>query len=286
MLAIGPLAVLIATIGLLYASASIAFGGALPGLIAAGAALLAPLLWTQASTFPASLYPLPLVCAWLLAMTLLSSTQRLWWAGVGGVALGAGVYLSVPAIVMMPCYAVLTVAIGLPSRQVSRTASMVFAVAFAVSVLPLLVGWMMRPDQFRAIVNAHHLYDADRYNVLQGIREVTSWVGLTARSEVFWDYLNPAFLFVTGRVLWWPLAVLLPIGLYYALVWDSTLLARLALAGFISAPLAASLTAEPPVAGRIYWIIPFAALLSGCAVAHIRRWLAGRANAYRRSGQQ
>ena len=93
----------------------------------------------------------------------------------------------------------------------------------------LLVAWAMRPEQFREIVNSHHLYDANRFNVLQGVREVTSWVGLTARSEVFWDYLNPAFLFVTGRVLAWPLAILLPIGLYYALVKDATMSARLAL---------------------------------------------------------
>jgi hypothetical protein len=102
-------------------------------------------------------------------------------------------------------------------------------------------------------------------------------VGLTARSEVFWDYLNPAFLFVTGRVLSWPLVILLPVGLYFALVKDSTMLGRLALAGYVTAPLAASLTAEPPVAARIFWIIPFAALLSACAVAHARRRLSSQA---------
>ena len=277
MLAVGPLLVIVATIGLLYSSASIAFGGVLPGVVAAGTALLAPLLWAQASALPSSLYPLPLVCLWLLAIAQLSSTRRAWWAGVAGAALGAGVYVSVPSIVMMPCYVVLTLAVGLPSRTVSRTALMVFLGAFAISALPLLAGWAMRPEQFREMVNSHHLYDANRYNVLQGMREVTSWVGMTARSEVFWDYLNPAFLFVTGGVLSWPLAVLLPVGLYYALVKDSTVLGRLALAGFLAAPLAASLTAEPPVAARIFWIIPFAALLSACAVAHMRRQLSGQA---------
>ena len=278
MLAIGPLLVVVATVGLLYSTASIAFGGMLPGLVAAGAALLAPLLWTQSSALPSSLYPLPIVCLWLLAIAQLSSTKRAsWWAAVAGLALGAGLYLSVPAIVMMPCYVMLTLAAGLPSRTVSRNALMIFAGAFAISALPLLVGWLMRPEQFREIVNSHHLYDANRYNVLQGTREVASWVGLTARSEVFWDYLNPAFLFVTGRVLAWPLVILLPAGLYFALVKDSTVLGRLALAGYITAPIAASLTAEPPVAARIFWIIPFAALLSACAVAHVRRRLSAQA---------
>ena len=277
MLAIGPLLVVVATVGLLYSSASIAFGGMLPGLVAAGAALLAPLLWTQSYALPASLYPLPIVCLWLLAIAQLSSTRRAWWAAVAGVALGAGLYVSVPAIVMMPCYALLTLVVALPSRAVSRKALLIFAGAFAISALPLLVGWLMRPEQFREIVNSHHLYDANRYNVLQGTREVASWVGLTARSEVFWDYLNPAFLFVTGRVLAWPLAILLPVGLYFALVKDSTMLGRLALAGYVTAPLAASLTAEPPVAARIFWIIPFAALLSAYGVVHARRRLSAQA---------
>ena len=278
MLAIGPLLVVVATIGLLYASASIAFGGVLPGLIAAAAALSAPLLWTQASALPASLYPLPFVCVWLLAMAQLSSTRRRWWAGVAGAALGAGAYLSAPSAVMMPAYAALTLIVALTSRAVSRDALTVFIGVFAVLALPLVAGWAMRPEQFREIINSHHLYDANRYNVLQGLREVTSWVGLTARSEVFWDYLNPAFLFVTGRVLSWPLAIVLPVGLYYSLVKDSTIVARLALAGYVAAPLAASLTAEPPIAARIFWIIPFAALLCACGVAHARRQLSRRAS--------
>ncbi|HEX8030833.1 MAG TPA: hypothetical protein VF491_20315 [Vicinamibacterales bacterium] len=277
MLAIGPLLVLGATVGLLYASASIAFGGALPGVVAAAAALLAPLLWAQASTLPAALYPLPLVCAWLTAIGLLASTKRTWWAPVAGVALGAGLYLSAPAIVMMKCYFILTLAIGIPARVFSRQSLTAFIVTFMVIATPLLAGWAMHPEQFREIVNSHHLYDANRYNILQGIREVTSWVGLTARSEVFWDYLNPAFLFVSGRVLGWPVVILLPIGLYYALVKDSTVVGRLALAGYITAPLAASLTAEPPIAARIFWIIPFAALLSACAVAHARRRVTAQA---------
>ena len=269
--------VIVATIALLYSSASIAFGGVLPGLVAAGAALLAPLLWTQASAAPSSLYPLPFVCLWLFAVTQLASTRKRWWAAVAGAALGAGIYVSTPAVVMMPCYMLLTLAVGFPSRALSRNALTMFVGVFAVTTLPLLASWVMRPEQFQDIVNSHHLYDANRFNVLQGVREVTSWVGLTARSEVFWDYLNPAFLFVTGRVLAWPLAILLPIGLYYALVKDATMPARLALCGYLVAPLAASLTAEPPVAARIYWIIPFAALLSACAVDHARRRLSAQA---------
>ena len=69
----------------------------------------------------------------------------------------------------------------------------------------------------------------------------------------------------------WPLVVLLPIGIYCAIVRETTIVGRLALAGYIAAPLAACLTAEPPTASRIIWIVPFAALLSAVAAAQFGR---------------
>jgi hypothetical protein len=82
------------------------------------------------------------------------------------------------------------------------------------------------PQLFRDTVTAHHLYDVNRFSVLQGIREMVSWVGLTA----------------------------------------------LVLLGFLTAPFAASLTAEPPVPARILFITPFAAIVAACGV----RWLTPR----------
>jgi hypothetical protein len=267
----GPILFALVTLALLYSTASVAFGGVIAGVIAAASALMAPLLWTQLAALPPALYAIPCVCGWLLAIAMLSATRRWWWAAVGGAALAAGAYTSAPALVMMPCYAALTVCVLAPARSVARQALAVFVAAFVLGSMPLLIRWMLQPQAFRDLVNAHHLYDANRFNVLQGVREVTSWVGLTARSEVYWDYLNPVFLFVTGRVLAWPLVILLPLGLYYALVKDSTAVARLALIGYLVAPLAGSLTAEPPMASRIIWIIPFASLLAACAAAHLQR---------------
>ena len=66
---------------------------------------------------------------------------------------------------------------------------------------------VLHPEDFRSTVNALHLYDANRLNPLQGVRDMASWIGLTARSDVYYDYFNPAFLFITGHVLLWPLAI-------------------------------------------------------------------------------
>jgi hypothetical protein len=57
--------------------------------------------------------------------------------------------------------------------------------------------------------------------------------------------------------------------LYYAIIKDATWFERLVVAGYVIAPAAASLTAEAPTAGRIAFIIPFAALISAIGVARL-----------------
>ena len=113
------------------------------------------------------------------------------------------------------------------------------------------------------------MYDAYRLNVLQGAHEMVSWVSLTARSDTYYGYFNPAFLFMTGRVLLFPLVVLLPAGVYRILITESAPLARLALAGFLAAPFAASLTAERPTPERILFIATFAAIISTYGVRQL-----------------
>lgn len=192
------------------------------------------------------------------------------WAGVvAGAVLGLGLYSSPAAIVMMPVYLALTVAIFAYRRVTSWTQLGVCVAAFAVAAAPLAVSWLRDPGLFRDLINAHHLYDADRFTVLQGIREMASWVGLTARSEVYWDYFNPAFLFLTRGVLLPPLVVLLPAGLFRLLRDEPSPLEQLLLAGFAVAPLAASLSAEPPVPGRIIFLTPFASVIAAIGLHHL-----------------
>ena len=213
MLAIGPVLVVAATIGLMYSVATTALGGWLPGVVAAAAVGLAPLLWSQFSLAPSTLYPLPFVAAWLLSIAFLVRTGRLWWAGVAGGALGAGLYMSLPALIMMPCYVALTVIVGWPSPAISRGVAGFLGSSHRRDYLPGVVvdGG---PRVSRAMVNAHHLYDANRFNVLQARRSHN--LGRPHRAPIrgVMGYLNPAFLFVTGRVLAWPLVVLLPVGIY------------------------------------------------------------------------
>ena len=231
--------------------------------------LLTPLLWQLAGTQPMALLPLLPVIAWLVTAAQWVRSRGLLWNLAPGVLLGLGLYTSQAAVVMMPAFLAITVAILVQARVVPWRQAAICLAAFAVCASPMLITWLRHPEQLRLAINTHHLYDADRYYPWQGAREIASWVGLTARSEVYWDYFNPAFLFLTGGVLFPPLIVLLPIGLFALLREESTPLTRLWLAGLAVAPLAAALTAETPIPARAIYITPFAAIIAAVGIQYL-----------------
>ena len=266
------LAALTAAIGLMYVLGARIFASTRMGIVTVALFALTPLLWLQGRQAPASLEPLPFVVGWLLAAAHIQHDRAGWWPVAAGGCLGAGVYTSQAAVVMMPLYLVLTVAVMAHARAAPLRHVVLLAAAFFVVTAPFAVSLLRHPEEFRDTVNAYHLYDANRFTLRQGVREMASWVGLTARSEVYYDYFNPAFLFLTGRVLLFPLAVLLPVGIGQIVSSETVPIARLSIAGFVVAPFAASLTAQAPTPGRILFITPFAAIVSAYGMKRLLAW--------------
>lgn len=238
-------------------------------VLSAAVFLLTPLLWQLAGTNPLALLPLLPVIAWLVVSARWLQTGAVAWGIGAGVALGLGLYSSQAAVVMMPAFLAITLAILILGRVAPWRQAAICLAAFLLCASPMFVTWLRHPEQLRLAINSHHLYDADRYYPWQGAREIASWVGLTARSEVYWDYFNPAFLFLTGGVLLPPLVALLPLGLLVLLREPSTPLTRLWLAGLAVAPLAAALTAETPIPARAIYITPFAAIIAAAGVQYL-----------------
>jgi len=246
------------------------FRGAIAGLIAAVLLVTSPIVWHTASTSSSGMLPLAAMTIWLAAVDHARDRPGRWWDALAGAALGLGVYTSAAAVVMMPLYFALTVAVLCWSRAMTRAQALAFAAAFAAAAAPLFASWLARPELFRQVVSAHHLYDAARFNPLQGVHEMVSWVGLTARTEVFYDYFNPAFLFLSGRVFLAPLVVLVPIGLYQLARAEASAVSRLIAAAFFAAPFAAALLAEPPSADRALFFAPSVAIASASALVRLR----------------
>ena len=277
-------AALTASIGLMYVLGARMFASWRFGIVPVALFVLTPLLWRQSRYAPASLAPLPFVVGWLLAVAQAQRAGGTWPAVITGGVLGFGIYTSLAAAVMMPVYLLLTIAVIAHGRTLPMRRLGLLTAAFAAAISPFAVSLIRHPEEFRRTVNAYHLYDANRFTLRQGIREMASWVGLTARSEVFYDYFNPAFLFLTGQVLLLPLVVLIPAGLSQIVEDEPTPVARLSMAGFFVAPFAASLTAEAPSPGRILFITPFAALVSAYGVKRLlswRRWTSFYAESWR-----
>ena len=247
---------------------AVASASSLP-VLSAAILLLTPLLWQLAGSNPSALVPLLPVVVWLSAASRWCEARAVLWGVASGVALGLGLYSSQAAIVMMPAFLAITLAILMHGRVATWRQAAVCVAACLLCASPMVVTWLRHPEQLRLAINSHHLYDADRYYPWQGAREIASWVGLTARSEVYWDYFNPAFLFLTGGVLFPPLIVLLPIGLFALLREESTPLTRLWLAGLAVAPLAAALTAETPIPARAIYITPFAAIIAAVGIQYL-----------------
>jgi hypothetical protein len=263
-------ALLVVSSAALYAAAARGFASPRFGALTAALFAATPLVWRLALEMPAALAPLPFVAGWLLAVTHLTERRAAWWAIAAGALLGAGAYMSRAAIVMMPLYLLLTIVV-LAAAGIEVRVLGAMAAAFAAAVSPGTLALVRHPDVFRQTVNAYRLYDANRFSLRQGIREMASWVGLTARIEVYYDYFNPAFLFLSGHVLLLPLVVLVPAGVYQIVAAETSPLPRLTMAGFLAAPFAASLTAEAPLPARALFLTAFAPIVSAYGVKRLWR---------------
>jgi hypothetical protein len=276
-------AVMVSLVCLLLAGTGV-FGAWRWGLAMSALFAATPLVWEQLVHEPASLFPLAFVTAWLAAIAYFDATRQPWVLAVAGAVLGAGVYSSASAAVMMPLYVLLTAATLFYGWKTSWLQLVVLISGFTAVALPFAIWTLLHPESFRGLVMGAKLYDATRFNVLQGIREMTSWTGLTARSEVYYDYFNPAFLF-GGRVFFWPVFVLTAAGLAWILLTATAPVPWLLVGGFLVSPFAAALTAEAPAPRRILFITPFVTALSIYGARFLLAWITRLARSVRPADQ-
>jgi hypothetical protein len=245
--------------------------------VLAGMALLAtmPMMWRALGDLAPQLVLLPFVILWLLAADRFEATGRWLWIGIAGALLALMIYAHRAGVVMAPVYAAVGAA-ALMRRNDHVVAVAAFIAGFAIVSAPWAIEWLRDPAVVATAVKAYGLYDADRVNVLQGMREMGSWVGLTARSEVYWDCFNPVLLFFDGVFLF-PLAVPLVRGLYHYVAYPRGSVDWMVVGAFVASPFCAALLAQPPVPARLLLMAPVAAIIStrGCYPGAFRTSVAG-----------
>jgi 4-amino-4-deoxy-L-arabinose transferase-like glycosyltransferase len=228
------------------------------------------------------LYPLPFVLGWLLCLLTFLDTDRRGWLAAGGLILGIGFFSYIAAVVMMPLYLVLTLAvIAHKPRPVWQW--MASVAGFAIPLV-VLVPWLIQhPTAIADTVARYSLYDTKSLNMFQGIRSFFSYPRLEQLASSYWSFFSPSFLFFSGDrqmtfstravgVFVLPLAVLVIAGFRYALIETKQPRVRLVLLGFLTAPLAALLGSEDGVITRAVGLMPFGVLLATFGVE--RLWLA------------
>ena len=249
-------------------------------------ALLAPLFFVMTplvvhavrASAP-GLMQLAAVLGWIAALQFTLTNRHRWSAAIAGLSLGLAMYTQPGALVTAPLLVLVGIAAvrasGVPLFDVRVLA---MAAVFVAVSLPVIFRLLMT-DELDRLVLTHGLYDASRFNFLQGMREMGSWVGLVARSEVYYDYFNPSLWFLSGgtlrsalaepRAFLLPRAVLIPAGVHRVITGVPSASAIWIIGGLLTVPMVAALPARPPVAARLLMVVPFATVLAVHGAVHL-----------------
>ena len=211
--------------------------------------------------------------AWLLAMLVSVERTDARAAAVAGVIAALGLYLRPASLITMPLLMACAAA-GIAIRHEKAIALRQLAwlaAAFTAVATPAAIALASQPSQVTQLILSHGLYDATTYNVLQGLREMFSWVGLVARSEAYWNYFDPSpWFFSDARVFLAPLALPVALGLYRLMV-PVTAASWLVLSGLAVAAVPHMLIARPVDQSRLLMAAPFVPLLAVAGIAWVAR---------------
>jgi 4-amino-4-deoxy-L-arabinose transferase-like glycosyltransferase len=230
------------------------FQSSIMGLVTAALLLLTPVHFIRGRLLLSPLFTVPFILLWLWLLcrfTVKPTTARL---VAGAVVLGAGMYSYLAAVVMMPVYLLITLAIGL--RRLGAKPAITSGAAFAVTLLPMLAWYVTHPERNAEIVSAYQLGAS-------ASSPIGRWMGL------YWSFFDPSFLFISGDASainstheagFFPMAfaALMPVGLYGLIRAKQPLHIAIAI-GLLTAPLVSIISGAIEM-NRVMFAIPFGVL--------------------------
>lgn len=273
-------ALLLVDIGLIGVVASRLWSAIGFGLLASALMALTPANFLQAQLAPQALAILPFVLLWLLAVVAFERGGGSRALVCAGIALGVGCYSARPAIVLMPVYLAMTVALAWVRGGDRAWAAVVLA--FVLSILPAVVWLALHPDVYVRHVNRYGIYDASRLTPLQGAKDFLNYNNVQERISIYWDYFDPVYLFVSGSaptpnaapfrpgVFPLALAAFIPAGVYQLLK-RRTPMDLVLIGGLLTSPAAAAMANERYIVHRELVVIPFAILVALAGVDFLFR---------------
>lgn len=219
-------------------------------------------------------FPNPFILAWLWCLLIASEPGRSrgWWAAAG-LCLGLGWYTYIAAMVMMPVYLVMTLAMVAVRTRHWRDA--LAATAAFVVPLTLFAVWLTQhPEAVIETLKRYNLLSPEQQKAGAGAVDALQSFDIGAMLVRYRYLLSYEFLFQLGDIylpfstrsvgVFVPAtALLLGLGLGAAAITQRSAVTILILFGFLTAPLAASLLVEEGAMRRATGLLPFAGLLCG-----------------------
>lgn len=257
---------------LVYALARRLFSSEWIGLAAAGMLALSPAHFIFSRYALDYLYPVPFILLWLLCLHRALTDRSPRWLFLSSVCLGLGFYSYAAAVLLVPVFVVMSLAVWFTETKDAKAGAWA-ASGFALPLIAFAFWFASHPSAFGDTAQRYALYDAKSLNALQGLKELLGFPNVERMTSLYWSFLNPAFLFLSGDqsmtfstraagVFPQVLALLIPIGLYRILAVDRTPFNLLLIAGFLVAPMPAVLVPEAGAINRATAMLPFGALLA------------------------
>lgn len=253
---------------LMFFAARAIFNNTWAAVLAAAMLALTPIHFIRGRLLLSPLYSIPFVLAWLWSLGRFQQapSSRRFIAACVWLALGMYSYLA--AVVMMPIYLLMTIAVA--ARTLRWRSATIAVATFVVCLLPMAAWYVTHPERNAQIVSAYQLSGSGG----------GSWVGAVAAAigkylSLYWVFFDPAYFFVSGDASMinstrtaglFPVAfaVLLPIGLI-ALVRRAQPIGWVLVAGFLAAPLISVISGAIEM-NRVMFAIPFAVLVATAGV--------------------
>jgi hypothetical protein len=195
-----------------------------------------------------------------------------------GAGLGAGVYSSLAAAIMMPRYLLATCVVLWHRGDRSGLRRMV--AGFALTLVPIVLWQAVEPNRYANIVSAYRLFE-DQPGVQPAPVAPPEGQPIRRRVDTYWAAFNPGGLFFTGESsvqistrevgsFLTPVAILVLAGLS-ALPRRTGVIPRwLWVFGLVTAPLPAVLMADVEIR-RWLVVVPFMAVFAGFGVERLAR---------------
>lgn len=225
------------------------------------------------------LYPVPFLLAWLIALHSAIERPTTGALVVCGLCLGVGFYSYAAAVLLTPVLLLLSVAVLWRSVDTPKRLAMLVA-GYAIPLTLFVIWFASHPDAFANTAQRYSLYDAKQLSALQGLREFLSFPNIERMTAIYWSFLSPSVLFMSGDqlitfstrqagVFPMVMAVLFALGIVQIVERERNRFAWLMVACFLIAPLPAVLVPENGAVNRATAILPFGALIAGYGL----KWL-------------